>query len=982
MLELNDGSMLVAVNNGSSLFGSTSAQLLRFVDSNRDGSADGPPTVLASGLPGLVTSVRRLDDIVVALSAKSGQETITLLRASPTATSPLSTIGSLRFDFPSGFEHSSYAISLRRSPTSSQTLEIFFNLGAKANSLSTTERVGLQGDGININMDRVLLEADSVHRLKLTPNPQKSSLTGTVDLIARGLRNAAGMVFSANGDLYLQDNGIDGDPRDISFSADELNYIPFQQIGQVIPNFGFPNSYIDSVTGLQVNNNATSRQPLLAFLPIAGRRSEGLTELAFAPPGFGEPFRSGVFASFIGMVGKGGANNLENPIIFADLTKREYYHFIPNQLLGNPYGLTSTSNSLYISDLSSTGSLRDNTKGIVYCITPKKVFTSAAITNVTDNVGPIQGSVPNGGRTDDTTPTITGTISAPLPAGETLSVYNGTTLLGSATVNNTARTWSYTPGLTATAGTTYSITARVADAAGILGSTSAARTFVLDTTAPTTSAAITNVSDNAGIIQGSVANGGRTDDTTPTITGTISAPLPAGESLRVYNGTTLLGSATVNNTARTWSYTPSLPATAGTTYSITARVADAAGNLGPTSAARTFVLDSIAPTTTAAITNVADNVGPIQGSVAAGGRTDDRTPTITGTISTPLPAGESLRVYNGTTLLGSATVNNTARTWSYTPSLPATAGTTYSITARVADAAGNLGSTSAARTFLIENAWSYNWLNASNLANTPGVLRANVKVASPRSNEPALNVNALRVDLQTPGLRLISTPRMDNWQADTRETISQTTRDFITGSRQQGIPVVAAINTAFFDLVDGTKSLPTNLLGLAVSNNTLVSPSQHNYPYFAVDSISGARIERNPSITPDLKTTTVAFAGMTNGIVLWDGIINGPNSDLNARTAIGLSSDRRYLFLTTVDRSVRSVSPSISYWGATIADMGFLLSGFGASSGLNLDGGGSTYMAWWDSGSKSAQLLNAPLIGAERTVGTNLGIAYLSPSAV
>jgi len=871
MLELNDGSMLVAVNNGSSLFGSTSAQLLRFVDSNRDGSADGPPTVLASGLPGLVTSVRRLDDIVVALSAKSGQETITLLRASPTATSPLSTIGSLRFDFPSGFEHSSYAISLRRSPTSSQTLEIFLNLGAKANSLSTTERVGLQGDGININMDRVLLEADSVHRLKLTPNPQKSSLTGTVDLIARGLRNAAGMVFSANGDLYLQDNGIDGDPRDISFSADELNYIPFQQIGQVIPNFGFPNSYIDSVTGLQVNNNATSRQPLLAFLPIAGRRSEGLTELAFAPPGFGEPFRSGVFASFIGMVGKGGANNLENPIIFADLTKREYYHFIPNQLLGNPYGLTSTSNSLYISDLSSTGSLRDNTKGIVYCITPKKVFTSAAITNVTDNVGPIQGSVPNGGRTDDTT---------------------------------------------------------------------------------------------------------------PTITGTISAPLPAGESLRVYNGTTLLGSATVNNTARTWSYTPSLPATAGTTYSITARVADAAGNLGPTSAARTFVLDSIAPTTTAAITNVADNVGPIQGSVAAGGRTDDRTPTITGTISTPLPAGESLRVYNGTTLLGSATVNNTARTWSYTPSLTATAGTTYSITARVADAAGNLGSTSAARTFLIENAWSYNWLNASNLANTPGVLRANVKVASPRSNEPALNVNALRVDLQTPGLRLISTPRMDNWQADTRETISQTTRDFITGSRQQGIPVVAAINTAFFDLVDGTKSLPTNLLGLAVSNNTLVSPSQHNYPYFAVDSISGARIERNPSITPDLKTTTVAFAGMTNGIVLWDGIINGPNSDLNARTAIGLSSDRRYLFLTTVDRSVRSVSPSISYWGATIADMGFLLSGFGASSGLNLDGGGSTYMAWWDSGSKSAQLLNAPLIGAERTVGTNLGIAYLSPSAV
>jgi hypothetical protein len=205
-----------------------------------------------------------------------------------------------------------------------------------------------------------------------------------------------------------------------------------------------------------------------------------------------------------------------------------------------------------------------------------------------------------------------------------------------------------------------------------------------------------------GLIQGPLAAGGRTDDRSPTISGTLSAALATGEFLRIFNGNTLLGSATVNNTDRTWSIRPTLPATAGTSYSITARVADAAGNLGTASAARTFTLDTTAPATTASITGVADDMGLIQGPLAAGGRTDDRSPTISGTLSAALATGETLRIFNGTTLLGSATVNNTASTWFFRPTLPATAGTSYSITARVADAAGNLGTASAARTFTLD----------------------------------------------------------------------------------------------------------------------------------------------------------------------------------------------------------------------------------------------------------------------------------------
>src|SRR5947199_296242 len=50
-----DGSLLVLVNNpntGSTSFYNTTAQVIRLVDTNGDGVADGAPTVLASGLPG------------------------------------------------------------------------------------------------------------------------------------------------------------------------------------------------------------------------------------------------------------------------------------------------------------------------------------------------------------------------------------------------------------------------------------------------------------------------------------------------------------------------------------------------------------------------------------------------------------------------------------------------------------------------------------------------------------------------------------------------------------------------------------------------------------------------------------------------------------------------------------------------------------------------------------------------------------------
>jgi subtilisin family serine protease len=320
------------------------------------------------------------------------------------------------------------------------------------------------------------------------------------------------------------------------------------------------------------------------------------------------------------------------------------------------------------------------------------------ITEVSDNVGALQGSLAEGAVTDDTTPTLSGTLSSALAGGETLRVFQNATLLGTATVNSTARTWTFTPATALPAGA-YSFSVAVADTAGTLAARSSARSLTIDTRTPSSTATITTVMDNVGLIQGAVLPSSLTDDATPTISGTLSAPLASGESLLLYNGSTLLGAATVSN--QSWSFTPTLRATLGTTYAITARVASAIGALGRASSSRSFTLDTTAPTTTTTITSATDNFGPIQGEIPQAAVTDDTTPTLSGTASRALASSETLRVFQNSALIGAATVSNNARTWTFTPATALPSGA-YSFSVAVADAAGNLAALSSVRSLSVD----------------------------------------------------------------------------------------------------------------------------------------------------------------------------------------------------------------------------------------------------------------------------------------
>ena len=131
-----------------------------------------------------------------------------------------------------------------------------------------------------------------------------------------------------------------------------------------------------------------------------------------------------------------------------------------------------------------------------------------------------------------------------------------------------------------------------------------------------------------------------TSDNTLTLTGSAEA----GSTVKVYDGATLLGSATADGSGN-WSYTTA--ALANGAHSLTATATDAAGNTSASSAALSVTIDTAAPVapTIASFSTDSGTVGD--------GITNDNTLTLTGTPE----ADATVKVYDGATLLGSATAN-------------------------------------------------------------------------------------------------------------------------------------------------------------------------------------------------------------------------------------------------------------------------------------------------------------------------------------
>ncbi len=259
--------------------------------------------------------------------------------------------------------------------------------------------------------------------------------------------------------------------------------------------------------------------------------------------------------------------------------------------------------------------------------------------------------------------------------------------LGAISGAGLVRTATFTPATGTNGGTAVVTVAGGAytDAAGNAGGAGAAPSLVFDTLAPAASmpdlaaASDTGASDSDGI----------SADTTPTFTGTAEAN--AIVTLYGTDGVTVLGAASADGTGN-WTITSS--ALGAGSHTVTTRVTDAAGNLGPVSAGMSFSIDTIAAAPLALVLDAASD-----SATAGDGMTRIATPVVRGTAE----AGASVTLYatDGSTVLGTASADGTGN-WSITSA--ALADGIHSLTARQVDRAGNVSDASAALALTVDTA--------------------------------------------------------------------------------------------------------------------------------------------------------------------------------------------------------------------------------------------------------------------------------------
>ncbi|MCC7262482.1 MAG: hypothetical protein IT369_08175 [Candidatus Latescibacteria bacterium] len=370
MVELADGSVLVAISKGDRFFASTAGQLVRLADTDGDGVADAQ-SVLFDDVPGGGLSALRMAGDLVFTCGQGRGKPISILRTGPTPADPLTLVGSIQINYSGDWLHPHSALAARALAGQPGRYELYFQLGSEANfavttrTLSLTSTIGVEGP----------LHGDGFYRVTLSDDGQ--TVTGSdLTQIATGLRNAAGFAFApGTGDLYLQDNGIDGlvDVNE-SHSADELNFIANDALGGAIEDFGFPDNYTRYRTGVFVGGGGIA--PLVTFQPLpdpqTGSESEGAADITFAPPGFPPGLNEGLFVGFHGKFSSGGLANEENPLVYVDPKDGTRFHFVANDRpdVGHLDGLLATDRDLFVADMSPSGGYNTTAArtGVIYQI--------------------------------------------------------------------------------------------------------------------------------------------------------------------------------------------------------------------------------------------------------------------------------------------------------------------------------------------------------------------------------------------------------------------------------------------------------------------------------------------------------------------------------------------------------------------------------------------------------------------------------------
>lgn len=248
-------------------------------------------------------------------------------------------------------------------------------------------------------------------------------------------------------------------------------------------------------------------------------------------------------------------------------------------------------------------------------------------------------------------------------------------------------------------------------------------------------------------------------------------------------------------------------------------------------------------------------------------------------------------------------------------------------------------------------------------------------------------VNALRVDLTDPDVRMFATPRTTNYVLNLYETGGLTTTNFLTTYTPQ--LVINANNfhdpntldSPSYTLPQWTKFVVTGELmttGQVVSVQESATDAgtfmftASNQPTFIPTNWPPASTAGQYTIVSGL------YAVLVNGVNIAYPYTNSVDfvHQVNPRTGFGLSKDRRYLYMLTIDG--RQSGYSDGAWDWETADWLALV---GAWDGANMDGGGSTCLAIRDTTGHVVELNHDSASASyrvERTIGCHLGF-FLKP---
>ena len=245
-----------------------------------------------------------------------------------------------------------------------------------------------------------------------------------------------------------------------------------------------------------------------------------------------------------------------------------------------------------------------------------------------------------------------------------------------------------------------------------------------------------------------------------------------------------------------------------------------------------------------------------------------------------------------------------------------------------------------------------------------GVDYFNGKTISPR-----LEFWALRVDINAPGIEIFVQSGAENNNSNI--SLSTKVSSFVRDNN-----LIAGMNAVPFDIISSRERQPIRNMGIVISDGVLLSPVNQYYDALIFFRNESNNQRRAAIVSQSSITSTVNIENAVGGFhhILIGGqpaqrTLN--NAGRHPRSAAGVSSDGRYLYMLVIDgRRAGSI-------GSTERETALLLRSLGSWDGLNFDGGGSSALAMRFPDDR-IRVVNTPvhnsIPGVERAVAGCFGI--------